>query len=290
MEVRPYDPADEDAVLALWAQQPDYAPSPLDRGVLRLGDRYDVQRVLTDAGRVVAYAGAARPPWIPSDELVFVQLFVDRVHRERGLGARMWGEIRAGVGPAEALLCSVPDRDEHTLAVARHWGFEPMHHPIEVAVRWEHRPEAAAPPPGYRFERLADTRALDRPDVDRMLAEADTSPESAIGGAATMAGFAASDHRVLAVVVWDELAPVGAIFATGEDVEGHVLLTAVHPRHRRKGLARALKEQLHRDAYDRGIRHLATTNEEANTGIRALNRELGYVRVRGAYRMRLPLA
>ncbi|QKJ19716.1 GNAT family N-acetyltransferase [Microbacterium hominis] len=289
MEVRPYRSADEDAVLALWAQMPEFVPAPIHRGTLRLGGAYDIHVVAMDGERIAAYGAGFRPPWATQDGIVFVRVSVDSDHRGDGRGSRMWEIVRAGLGPAKTLMCAVSDLDERSLHIAQHWGFEAIQHPIESAITWTERPSAAVLPDGYRFEMLDDVRNVDRPDLDRLLSRADTSPESAVIGVSQVAGFAASSYPVLALVVHDAAGPAGAIFVTGEGTDADVLLTAVHPDHRRRGLARALKQEMHREAFERGFRRLATSNEASNTGIRALNREMGYVRVRGAHRLRLDL-
>lgn len=290
MEVRPYAPGDEDAVLALWGQDPTFVAGPIHHAVLRLVDAYDVHLVSFDGSRIATYGAAYRPPWASRDGVVFVRVFVDRDHAGRGLGSRMWQMVRAGIGLATTLVCAVSDADDRSLQIARRWGFEEFQHAIESAISLRDDPPPAMLPDGYRFEEIDDIRHCERPDVDLMLAAADTSPESGVMGASHVAGFNASSDPVLAVVVHEADHPVGAIFVTGEGADADLLFTAVHPDHRRRGLARALKQQMHRVAFARGFRRVATSNEASNTGIRALNSELGYERVRGYRRLRLALA
>jgi predicted GNAT family acetyltransferase len=69
----------------------------------------------------------------------------------------------------------------------------------------------------------------------------------------------------------------------GNQLEIHY--ACVHPDFRGRGVALAMKQQLHLDAQRAGATQLMTTNEAANTEIRSLNTKLGYQRLFGEYRV-----
>lgn len=290
MEVRDYRNEDEDAVIALWSQDPEFTPAAVHRSVLRFEDVYDVHTVYLDGRHLVAYGAAFRPPWADAG-ITFARVCVDRDRAGAGVGSRVWAAVRAGIGNGngKTVIAIVSDRDDRALAIAEHWGFSQFQHAIQSAVTLRERASPGALPAGFSFELIDDVRGHERADLEALLAEADTSPESAVIGTSHLAGFAASAHPVLALIAHGPDRPAGGIFVTGDGDDADVLLTAVHPRHRRHGLARALKKQLHREAFDRGFRRLITTNEAANIAIRALNHELGYERLRGTRRLRLEL-
>ena len=61
------------------------------------------------------------------------------------------------------------------------------------------------------------------------------------------------------------------------DGDAEVGDTGVLHSHRRRGIARTLKRMVTRYAAERGIQRVHTDNRADNTGMLAINRELGFV-------------
>ncbi|MBI1386798.1 MAG: ribosomal-protein-alanine N-acetyltransferase [Rhizobiales bacterium] len=97
----------------------------------------------------------------------------------------------------------------------------------------------------------------------------------------------ASDPSGLALAVWcacDELG--GLVIARLAADESEILTLAVHPEHRRRGIARKLLTGLARDLTARGIARLFLEVATSNVAAVALYRGLGFVEVglrRGYY-------
>ena len=286
MQTRAYRPEDEDPVIALMAQQPNAVTTPTDRAMLRLEHR--AQLIGTEGGLPVAYASLLHPPWFDAGQLS-ANVLVAADRRDDGIGGAMWRELLAATGLATTVHGSVAVGDDRSLAIARHWNFAVYQTPILSAIALDHRPEPPSLAADYRIELLDDIRDLRRDDLDQLLLAADTSPEAGETGTHGMSGFTATASPVAGVVLHDANEPVGLVFTLVEGDHGHLLITAVHPDHRRRGLARAIKEAAHVAAFDRGVRRLTTSNEESNAAIRQLNESMGYRRVSAAHRVRRAL-
>ena len=286
MHIRPYRPDDEDAVIRLMAEQPEFHESPADRAVLRLDHR--LQLVAAQDEQVVAYGALLCPPWFDPSHLQ-ASVVVTAARRHEGVGGAMWQQILMSVGSATTVHGSVAVDDKRSLAIARHWGLEVYQTPIASVITFDERPDSVALADGLWIERVDDIRNLGRSDLDRLLIDADTSPEAGETGTHGMAGFDSTPSPVMGVVLHDADEPVGLVFTLPEESNGHVLLTAIHPDHRGRGLARVIKQAAHLAAYDRGVRRLTTSNESSNTAIRRLNESMGYQQLAAYHRVRRTL-
>lgn len=286
MQTRAYRSDDEDGVIDLMAQQPGFVEAPTDRVILRLDHR--VQLIGTDDGRVVAYASLLCPPWFDATQLS-ARVIVTADRQNEGLGSALWKEILASADSGTTVHGVVAADDERSLAIAHHWGLSVYQTPIESVIFFDGRPTPAKLPDGYRIEYLDDIRNLGRADLDRLLLSSDTSPEAGETGSHGMGGFDATPSPVMGVVLHDANEPVGLVFTLADGARGHVLFTAVHPDHRGRGLARAVKEAAHLAAYDAGVRRLTTSNESSNTPIRQLNAAMGYQQLAAFHRVRRTL-
>jgi len=286
MHTRPYRPEDEDAVIGLMAEHPDFIGTATDRILLRLDHR--VQLVGSEDDRVVAYASLLCPPWFDASQLSARVLVTSGRHNE-GVGGAMWREILAATGSATTVHGLVAVGDERSLAIANHWGLSVYQTPIESVITFDERPAPARLPEGFRVEFIDDVRNLGREDLDRLLIAADTSPEAGETGTHGMQGFDATPSPVMGVVLHDADEPVGVVFTLTDGTAGYVLFTGIHPGVRGRGLARAIKQAAHLAAYDQGVRRLTTSNEESNAAIRRLNESMGYERLRASHRVRRTL-
>jgi GNAT superfamily N-acetyltransferase len=93
---------------------------------------------------------------------------------------------------------------------------------------------------------------------------------------------AQTDHSPGVHLAWRDGSPVG-ISGAGLDGPGawYVFFTGTLASERRTGVARALKNALHRTAHGEGVRTLATSTLSNNTPMLTLNAALGY-RITGA--------
>jgi GNAT superfamily N-acetyltransferase len=286
VRIRPYRPDDEDAVIELMAEQRDFHESPTDRAVLRLDHR--LQLVATQDERVAAYGALLCPPWFDLSQLS-AAVVVTTARRNEGYGGAMWQQILVSTGSATTVHGSVVVGDERSLAIARHWGLSVYQTPITSVITFDRRPAPVTLPEGQWIEHFDDVRNLGRSDLDRLLIEADTSPEAGETGTHGMDGFDSIPSPVMGVILHDANEPVGLVFTLPEATSGHVLLTAIHPDHRGRGLARVIKQAAHCAAYDLGVRRLTTSNESSNTAIRRLNESMGYAQLAAYHRVRRTL-
>lgn len=227
----------------------------------------------------------------PGDQLVSV--VVDPAARGRGLGGRLHA----------ALLDRLPDRatrlrgttfddDPASGGVVEHWGYERMQLSLTSTVDVDDATHPSLPDDVT----VAVTDHVDLPDateVDRMLDVSQTNPERLDGGSvirlADLGRQQEGDELLLGVLRVHGLP--AAICAAMHDASGagYVGYTGVDPAHRGRGLGALLKQAVHAEARRRGVRRLATENEQHNVGIRHVNERLGY-RVRfGTWRWARPV-
>jgi GNAT superfamily N-acetyltransferase len=188
------------------------------------------------------------------------------------------------------LRTRVYDGDDTAMAVARHWGYEPVQLSItsRVELSGVTAPDA---PAGVTLEAVDDLTVDDQDVFDELVAVCQTNPEAVNSHLMTREEM---QHWVFpgerAVVSLARVDGHPAAFCLGivseTAPEGGVGFTGVDPRFRGRGLGRLVKQHVHHRAAELGIRELVTDNEQHNDGIRRLNAELGYVPVYGVHRMR----
>jgi GNAT superfamily N-acetyltransferase len=207
--------------------------------------------------------------------------------RGTGIGSALFADAWSRVSAGEA-VSGLPDHDERSLAVARHWGFEILGHGVESVLVLEGRPPNPVLALGVDQASVrADATIREGWDLDAFLATVGDFPESAVyGNTLSNAGLL----RMAPEAVWVLLADEGGILAATaldprDGGEWYVLFTGSTPRARGRGLARAVKQAAHRLAYDAGARAVRTTNEERNERMRALNDAMGYAKVSGDVRL-----
>lgn len=228
---------------------------------------------------IVEFEGMWRP---------MVSVIVEPDHRGAGVGSLLMADLDPHVMADEA-AAGMPDDDEVSLSIARHWGFEVLGHGVESVVDLPERPVAPELPVDVR---LLEARAAHLPaDVaaalEAFLGEVGDYPEAAIYGN-TMSNEAVlqmTPEAIWLLTVDEAGVLAGTAVDPREGGEWYVLFTASAPRARGRGLARAVKQAAHRLAYDAGARAVRTTNEDRNAPMRALNEAMGYRRVSGDLRL-----
>jgi GNAT superfamily N-acetyltransferase len=209
------------------------------------------------------------------------------VKQSRGLGARMLAELLPLVDGADA-GSGMPDHDQASLAIARHWGFEVLGHGIDSVL------DLTAPQPAPDLPDGLATRivpgvdaATSGPDVDAFLAQVGDFPEAEIYGARITNGILlqTAPDLVWVLIVDAEGVLAGCSLMPTAQGPWFIGFTGSAPRARGRGLARAAKQASHTYAYEAGARAVRTTNEERNQRMRALNASMGYVKVSGDLRL-----
>ena len=161
--------------------------SPLtDRAILRstlVAETAAFLRVLVARGSGRALAGVAvgrAGSNLPAGALLVI-VWVSPDSRGHGVGSRLYAGLLADLpDDLTRLAAGVFDDDEPSLAVARHWGFEPVGLSITTAVDVS---EALAPAPveGLTLEARDDLRFEDEEAVEAMLLASQTNPEFDLG-------------------------------------------------------------------------------------------------------------
>jgi GNAT superfamily N-acetyltransferase len=236
------------------------------------------------AGERIGWGGVNAPEGLAYP---LVSVLVDQEHRGQGVGSTMFAELLPLIEGADA-GSGMPDHDEGSLAIARHWGFEVLGHGIDSVL------ELAGPVPAPQLPEGVEARVLagaDVPasglDVDAFLAQVGDFPESEIYGSRLtneiLLHMAPDLVWILLVDAYGVLA--GSSLMPTEAGPWHIGFTGSLPRARGRGLARAVKDLVHGYAYDAGAPAVRTTNEERNERIRALNASMGYVKASGDLRL-----
>ncbi|MCB5169780.1 GNAT family N-acetyltransferase [Streptomyces bambusae] len=218
--------------------------------------------------------------------------------RRRGLGTALWEQVRAELAAAgRTTVSTVVDLGGPGEAFARSLGFENVL-PMAWYVQDTSGPVAAAGlPEGYRFVEWPGIVPDEHADA---AAAAHRAMEDAPGGDLDeqpplwdAERLRAAQRLVLArggrMLTTAAVTPAGEVAAYTElvlpDPAGERALqydTVVVPRHRGRGLGRAVKLRMLaglRDQYPH-VRQIATTVADENTPMRTVNEQLGYRRER----------
>lgn len=288
MQIRSWDEADTDWWVGLRLAWQPMMSSDAQLRLLAAGKiaRFAYRAVAWEEEARVGFASIAIPPG-HDDSMALVLVPEDK--RGKGIGSRLFADLLLHTD-GQDLTASMGDDDPVGLAVAQHWGFQVVSHAIRSRYDVRHDP---APARGNRSPytfRVIDARspAADRTWLAPLIRKSDTSPESVdLGWHATLADLETMFPNIVWVVIEDQGLPLAAASAAPRTDEAWlVIYTGVLPDHRREGLARLAKQQLHTVVAERGATTLTTENEARNSGIRALNASLGYEVVGGEIRLR----
>ena len=247
--------------------------APMRRAIVAEGD-----------GERIGLGGVNEPEGLPYP---LINVLVHQGHRGRGLGTAMFAELLPLVDQAD-VGAGMPDHDEHSLAIARHWGFELLGHGIDSVLELAEQPPEPVLPPGVeeRIVRGADV-ADSGLDVDAFLAQVGDFPEVEIYGSRLTNSILlqmAPDLVWILLVDGDGVLAGSSLMPT-EEGPWYIGFTGSAPRARGRGLARTVKQAAHRHAFEAGARAVRTTNEERNERMRTLNASMGYVKVAGDLRL-----
>lgn len=245
---------------------------------LRLGARRD--------GRLAAVAAVAWDVVRLGIDEATVQIYVLPEHRGRGIGSALWARASSfardgGIGHVVARVVS---GDAASLEFAEHRGLTVtgMQQLGTLDIDASHASTKPAPPAGVTIEAMGD-----RPELHHAIYEHLVSvlPEVPSWGDAPLPSFDAwqtmtaepAYRKDLSLIALDGDSVVGQI-DVDDDGEGGAFIgmLTVAPSARRRGIARALKQELAHRAATAGWKVLVTVNDGTNDAIRRLNEDLGY--------------
>jgi len=294
IDFRPYEPQDAEAVVAMFnevAQEPETAESLRDR-FARFPAGLPSKRVVAACGdEVVGYANAVASG--QAGEFAFlVRVHVKASHRRQGLGTRLVAEVEpfARENEAKRLMSQVRDDMERELRFAVAAGYREVQHLVGVVLdldRWS-RPETSHNDVAIvSFADVGDTEANRRRLYELYFeTDADTPGIEMWGQDAYddwsnifRAGWFRAEGCLIATVdgEWVGLNLVGP-----KDSEDYTTdFTGVRRPWRGRGLALALKAHGIEWARSQGAKRIHTFNDDRNAPMRAINDQLGFVRVSG---------
>jgi GNAT superfamily N-acetyltransferase len=235
--------------------------------------------------------GAGRVAWGAmgrDSSLAFVDIWVLKDARERGVGSRLWADLGrfARDRGIERAGAPVVEDDVESMAFAERRGLV-----ITTAGQLGHldlRDDPSADPTplpdGITLTTLRERPELEhavyelenlvRPEIPALTGEPMPTYEAWQAEMTSDDGFL--DDLCLVAQRGETVVGVVQMFDGGDRV-AFIGMTAVHPSARRMGLARALKLEMARRAATAGWRRIETYNDGSNERIRALNESLGYV-------------
>lgn len=216
------------------------------------------------------------------------RVVVAESHRDLGVGRDLARALAAELSDdVQDLRTWAYEDDPRSVAIAEHWGFHTLQRSMTslLDVTGVTAPEA---PHGVTLTVHRDVEFPDPAAVDAMVDASQTNPERAHSGPFTLTDLVrmiAEDETPVLVLARVDGVPAALSIGTLAGDLTHVMYTGVDPAFRGRGLALLVKQALHADVRDLGATRCLTENEEANTGIRRINAELGYRVLFSALRM-----
>jgi len=240
-------------------------------------------------GELAGWGVTARPTTFPPDWAILA-VTVAAAHEGQGIATALRAEMTSTLpDTAATLVALVDDLDEHSLAVAKHWGYAVGQHGIRSQLDLVDLP-APDLPEDVTIENATGLEFSDADAVDAMLVDSQTNPEAVENDIRTRLAdvrveLAELEHP-FAVLARVDAVPAAII--SGEIKDGILLIhyTGVGQAFRGRNLGFLLKQAAHLQAAAAGATRSYTTNEAGNAGIRHINKLLGYQVVAGDYRIR----
>lgn len=195
-------------------------------------------------------------------------------YRRRGLGSALLGASLAHAHELGAAVASgwLP---EEALPWAERRGFEAFDREVHLVRDLSGDEELPLPPDGVE---IGELREAEYEEAYRVYAEGVEDIPSPVPLEASSKRWRRGVREAPLVLVAREGGRIVGYAELGrqsDDVLGHEL-TAIARAHRRRGIARALKQTQIAWAAERGYRRLSTDTDWANVATRRLNESLGY--------------
>lgn len=278
----------------------------MDENGLLAGYDRERQVAVNEQGEIVGYVWSWRAPWTEPGHLCNT-LVVAEAYRKRGIGQRLLrhiGEWALKIG-ASTLLTEVWDDHPDALQFAIRRAFVIERHSFQSSLRLNNHRGLAAPhkPAVPELEGLRFLTLADAPDEDSELKLYELYKETLvdipgfIGGVPDLAewrkwylkvdGYA--PERVIIAADGDKFVGVTNILHNPQTNGMYHEYTGVSRAYRGKKIALALKIKAVQLAQNSGASYLRTDNDSLNEPILKINRQLGYVPLRGSFRIIAPL-
>lgn len=312
--VRPFAERDYSALARIWRI---CEAEPVDADVLRARDarwdwsRYEKVRIVAvdEEDAPLGYGELRHEPSRFDPRRYFIRLGVDPAKRRRGIGTALWDALAAELDERSARYADLWTRDHTACAafVARRGFREVARSYAQVcAVATAPLPTIAARErlagSGVRIVSLASLAASD-PDALAKAHELHTASrvDQPTVGRVTAQPFAdwkaynlddplaLPDAYLVALADGRYVGQTTARRAAGADDVLEIGVTGVLPDHRRRGIARALKLELHEYARANGYAELHTRTMKDNRAMVDLNTSLGYAIVESTVSYELAL-
>jgi GNAT superfamily N-acetyltransferase len=290
MEIRRYVDGDRAAATAMLLGRLPHAQSHWIDDLLD-NPSVTVDRNLVavdDTGGIAAWADLSFRRGLP-EHLRFAGVVVRADAEGQGLGTRLHDALLEGADAGvTAFRGAVFDDEPRSLAVVERWGYRQFEHAFTSRFSLTDLPVPALPDE-LVLENCPDLRFRDSDAVLAMLDLAETNPERESGLFITPDML--REHALAGTPVGrlarlgPEGRPVGLIHGAVFSDHLEINYACVLPDCRRRGIATAMKQQLHLDGRAAGATWLLTTNEERNVEIRSLNTKLGYELMYGEVRL-----
>lgn len=276
-----------------------------EQGLLAGYDR-ERQVAVNEQGEIVGYAWSWRAPWTEPGHLCNT-LVVAEAYRKRGIGQRLLrhiGEWALKIG-ASTLITEVWDDNPDALQFANRRAFVIERHSFQSLLRLDND-EGQPPTPlpdmpelaGLRFLTLADEPGEDSEqklyalyketlvDIPGFMGEV---PELSEWRKWYLKVDGYAPERVIIAADGNKFVGVTNILHHPKTNGMYHEYTGVSRAYRGKKIALALKIKAVRLAQHGGASYLRTDNDSLNEPILKINRQLGYVPLRGSFRITAPL-
>jgi mycothiol synthase len=215
-----------------------------------------------------------------------MQIWVLPEHRAKGIGSALWARLAmfARERGMHHVAARVIADDPSSLRFAEHRGLESaaMQQLGILELDASHAVTTVDGVPGIRVGSIADHPEHHRAVYDHFVT---VLPEVPSWGATPVPSFEAWEAMIaepayrsdLSLIALDGDAVVGQIDVDDDgERRAFIGMLTVAPGARRRGIARALKEELAHRAAAAGWTALVTVNDGTNDAIRRLNEQLGY--------------
>jgi GNAT superfamily N-acetyltransferase len=233
-------------------------------------------------GRVVGYVFGFKNFFTRDSTTVFGRVVVDEAHRRRGIGTALHDRLadHASALSAGSTLAHFLENPAG-VAFATRLGYHEARAEQESVL--DPRVVSEAPPPELELRTLADADPHDVYDVDLtatrdvpLTEPVDDIPYDEWEDHVLGHPHFTADGSFLAYVD-GEPAAVSILLVDLESGRAANMFTGTLPRFRGRGLGLAVKLASIAWAKEHGITSMATTNDERNAPMLAINRKLGYV-------------
>lgn len=284
--------------------EPTSAQDLLDEHNVDMPERILRHAVAINAkGAVVGFNFAGHYPSMKPHQY-FVNVVVDPVHRQQGIGAQLWDDLvnYLRAQGADALLAEVNEGDPIHYRFAEKRGFTPRTHQLRAILdlkRFDERKFAAITTQveamGIRLTSFADVEQTEENirklyDINGVAALDDPASDGAYINYENWQKviFAASWFQPAGQMIaldGNKFVGLSAISYNQEEQTGYIMISGVDAAYRKRKIMQALKLRAISYARGMGATRVVTNVETVNAPMRAINQKFGFVEESGKYEM-----